>query len=273
QALGHWRGIYRLQRLHAKLQHVLHFQRLVTKERLTVRPADERAVVGRLHADQLVQILTGGIDLAGCPGPVELRGVAADRLHLHVEGGRDIHHERRLHGIFAVRERIQNLEGPVGIARAAVLGEPGQVAGVAPQLGGDAMVRVPADGEGQNHDARAGRPHELDHAGARRSQAGPPAGSQPASVLCGRRPGKGKGALPRPLTLPRPFPGHSYLSASTGSSPAARLAGTIPKTTPTRMETRVATAALHSGTVVEKRSSDLRTSPAARPNTMPITPP
>src|SRR2546427_5382987 len=33
----------------------------------------------------------------------------------------------------------------------------------------------------------------------------------------------------------------------------------------------VATAALHSGTVVEKRSSDLRNSPAARPNTMPMT--
>src|SRR5438067_13920011 len=56
----------------------------------------------------------------------------------------------------------------MGITRAAVLGEAGEVAGVAPQLGGDAVIRVPADGEGEYHDARTGRADELDHPGARR---------------------------------------------------------------------------------------------------------
>src|SRR5438477_3475068 len=161
-------GIYRLQGLHAKLQDILHFQRLVAKERLAVRAANERAVVGRLHADQLVQVLPRGIDLTGRFGPVELRSVAADRLHLHVEGRRDIHHECRFHRVFAIRERIQNLKGAVGVPRPAVFGEAGQVTGVAPQLGGDAMIGVPADGEGEDHDARARRPDELDHPGARR---------------------------------------------------------------------------------------------------------
>ncbi len=44
---------------------------------------------------------------------------------------------------------------------------------------------------------------------------------------------------------------HSYLSASTGSSRAARLAGSMPNTRPMPIDTPVATTALHTGTPVE----------------------
>ena len=42
-----------------------------------------------------------------------------------------------------------------------VFGQPGQVTGVASQLGGDAVIGVPAHGERQDHDARAQHPGQL----------------------------------------------------------------------------------------------------------------
>src|SRR5207245_357207 len=75
-------GIYRLQGLHAKREHVLDLHRLMSEERLAIRLADQRAVMPRLHPDQLEEILARGVDLPGRLRPRELRGVAADRLHL-----------------------------------------------------------------------------------------------------------------------------------------------------------------------------------------------
>src|SRR2546430_9976846 len=67
----------------------------------------------RLNADQLVEILSRGMDLPGRLGAVELRCVAADGRHLGVEGIGDVHDERRLHRILAVREGVEDFERPV----------------------------------------------------------------------------------------------------------------------------------------------------------------
>src|SRR5438132_8689071 len=66
---------------------------------------------------------------------------------------------------------------------------------------------------------------------------------------------------------------YSYLNASTGSSLAALAAGAIPKTSPTVIDTIVAIAALHTGTVVLKSSRRLRSSPVPIPRMIPRTPP
>src|SRR5258706_13158389 len=124
-------AIYRLEGLDAKLQHVVHGEGLVREERLAVGPPDQRPVVGGLHADQLVEVLPRREDLAGRLGAVELRGVAADRLHLRFEAVRDIHDERRLHRVFPVGQRIKNLERPMGLTRPPQFGETGEVAGIA----------------------------------------------------------------------------------------------------------------------------------------------
>src|SRR5437879_7942178 len=58
---------------------------------------------------------------------------------------------------------------------------------------------------------------------------------------------------------------HSYLNASTGSSLAALAAGAIPKTSPTVIDTIVAIAALHTGTVVLKSRSEEHTSELQSP--------
>src|SRR2546426_315985 len=65
-------AIYKLDGLHAKLEHVVHFQRLGGVERLAVAAPDQRPVMRGLHVDQLVQILSGGVDLAGRLGAGEL---------------------------------------------------------------------------------------------------------------------------------------------------------------------------------------------------------
>src|SRR2546422_7432994 len=90
--------------------------------------------MGRLHADQLVQVLPRGVDLARRLRSVELRGVAADRPHLRLERLGDVDHEGRLHRVFAVGEGVDDLERPVGLAGRPVLREPGEVAGVTAQL-------------------------------------------------------------------------------------------------------------------------------------------
>jgi len=76
--------------------------------------------------------------------------------------------------------------------------------------------------------------------------------------------------LPNLQNLP---PGYSYRKASTGSSLAALAAGAIPKTSPTVIDTIVAIAALHTGTVVLKSSRRLRSSPVPIPRMIPRTPP
>src|SRR2546428_4218022 len=85
---------------------------------------------------------------------------------------------------------------------------------------------------------------------------------------CGMRGVEG----PHPAS-PIPRPGYSYLNASTGSSLAALAAGAIPKTSPTVIDTIVAIAALHTGTVVLKSSRRLRSSPVPIPRMIPRTPP
>src|SRR5882762_9055840 len=157
-------AIYKLDGLHAKLEHVVDFLGLGGIERLAVAPPDERSVVRRLDADQFVEVLPGGKDLAGRLRAVELRRVAANRLHLRFEYVRDIDDERRLHRIFPVRERIQELVWPMRIPTGArrVLRQPSEIAPVATELGCDAVVWMPADGEGEYHHARFHATDQLD---------------------------------------------------------------------------------------------------------------
>ena len=61
---------------------------------------------------------------------------------------------------------------------------------------------------------------------------------------------------PHPAS-PIPHPVHSYLNASTGSSLAARPAGTTPKISPIAIETAHATTALHTGTRASNWSAAL----------------
>src|SRR3989442_93622 len=115
-----------------------------------------------MHVDQLVQVLSRGVDLACRLRTAELRGVAADRPHLRLERLGDINHEGRLHRVFAVGEGVQDFERPVGLAGRPVLREAGEVAGVAAQLRGDAVVGMPAHGEGEDDDPRARPPDQAD---------------------------------------------------------------------------------------------------------------
>src|SRR5947209_16207544 len=70
-----------------------------------------------------------------------------------------------------------------------------------------------------------------------------------------------------------PIPRHSYLNASTGSSFAARPAGTTPKISPIAIETAHATTALHTGTRASNWSAAFSSSPVESPSRMPSTPP
>src|SRR5438128_4543279 len=273
--------------------------------------------MGRLHADQLVQVLPRGVDLARRLRSVELRGVAADRPHLRLERLGDINHEGRLHRVFAVGEGVQDFERPVGLARRPVLREAGEVTGVAAQLRGDAVVGMPAHGEGEDDDPRARRADEADERRSRRlvvrevrvRQAGIEAqvhaqrrggalrlrGSGGGVAACARlalgevqdadpvaRPGglrerAAAGEL-RVVTMGGDGEqidglGHSYLNASTGSSLAARPAGTTPKISPIAIETAHATTALHTGTRASNWSAALSSSPIESPSRMPSTPP
>src|ERR671937_2201851 len=66
-------AIYQLDGLNAKLQHVIDFLRFRGVERLPVASPDQRTVMRRLHANQLVEILAGRMDFAGSFCAVELR--------------------------------------------------------------------------------------------------------------------------------------------------------------------------------------------------------
>jgi len=122
----------------------------VGEERLAVAGPDQRPVVGVLRLDQLVEVLAGREDLARGLRAVELGLVAADRLHLGGKRRADVGHERRLHRILAVSERVDDLERPVRFAGGVVFREAREVAGVARQLGREPMVGVASDGEGQD---------------------------------------------------------------------------------------------------------------------------
>src|SRR2546426_954627 len=306
--------------------------------------------MGRLHVDQLVQVLPRGVDLARRLRSVELRGVAADRPHLRLERLGDVDHEGRLHRVFAVGEGVDDLERPVGLAGRPVLREPGEVAGVTAQLGGDAVVGMPAHGEREDDDPRPHRADELDErrprglvvrevrvrqtgveaqrhperrGGALRlrgsgggvaararlalgevQDADPVArpdglgeraaagelgvvtmggdGEQVYGLrhgLCSSigtretRNGKRPGRAPNVSRFPCPVSRYSYLNASTGSSLAARPAGTTPKISPIAIETTHATTALHTGTRAWNWSATLSSSPIESPSRMPSTPP
>src|SRR2546422_8041851 len=94
-------------------------------------------------------------------------------------------------------------------------------------------------------------------------------------------PGRQPGDHSEPVFV-SPFPGlapgvsgvcYSYLNASTGSSLAARPAGTTPKISPIAIETAHATTALHTGTRASNWSAALSSSPIESPSRMPSTPP
>jgi len=90
------------------------------------------------------------------------------------------------------------------------------------------------------------------------------------------RPGKGPDTtLPRPL--PGPFTGYSYLSASIGSSRAARLAGYSPNPTPVRADAPSAATTDHSGTWagmgVRLATANASTPPTSIPTAPPPTQP
>src|SRR5438552_1684364 len=130
----------------------------------------------RLNSDQLVEILSRGMDLPRRLGTVELRCVAADGRHLGVEGIGDVHDERRLHRILAVREGVEDFERPVrgapprppGPPRAPILGEPGQGARIAAPLRRDAVVGMAADRGRENHHPGSRGADQLDELRARR---------------------------------------------------------------------------------------------------------
>src|SRR2546422_6232928 len=273
--------------------------------------------MGRLHADQLVQVLPRGVDLARRLRSVELRGVAADRPHLRLERLGDVDHEGRLHRVFAVGEGVDDLERPVGLAGRPVLREPGEVAGVSAELGCDAVVGMPAHGEREDDALRRHRADELDerrrrglvvrevrvrragveaqrHAerrgGALRLRGWGGAAAARARLTLGEvqdadpvtRPGglgeRAAAGQFRIVTMGGDREqidglGHSYLNASTGSSLAARPAGTTPKTSPIAIETAHATTALHTGTRASNWSAALSSSPIESPSRMPSTPP
>ncbi len=110
-----------------------------------------------LGLDKLVERLTGREDLARGVGGIELRGVAANRLHLpqkmlllqaNDEGG--------LYGVLPVAECVQQLVRSVSRRLpGAVAGQAGEEAGVASQLGGHPVVRVSSAVEGKDHDPGA----------------------------------------------------------------------------------------------------------------------
>src|SRR5438132_11927956 len=273
--------------------------------------------MGRLHADQRGQVLPRGVDLARRLRSVDLRGVAPDRPHLRLERLGDVDHEGRLHRVFAVGEGVDDLERPVGLAGRPVLREPGEVAGVTAELGGDAVVGMPAHGEREDDDLRPHRADELDERRPRGlvvrevrvRQTGVEAqrhAERRGGALRLRGSGGGVAARARltlgevedadPVTRPGGLGeraaagqfrivtmggdreqidglGHSYLNASTGSSLAARPAGTTPKISPIAIETAHATTALHTGTRASNWSAALSSSPIESPSRMPSTPP
>ena len=84
-------------------------------------------------------------------GGVELGTVAVDGVHLGLELRRDVHHEGGLHRVLPIRLGIEDLLGTVVLAVGLVLGQACQITGVPCQLRGEAMVRVAAGGEGDDH--------------------------------------------------------------------------------------------------------------------------
>src|SRR5882724_1964552 len=94
-------AIYQLHGLDAKLQHIIDLHGLQRVERLAIESPDERAIVRGLYADQLVEVLSGGMNLSGGLGARELRRVTTNRLHLHFEHIRYVDDERRLHRVLS----------------------------------------------------------------------------------------------------------------------------------------------------------------------------
>src|SRR2546425_1005824 len=229
--------------------------------------------MGRLHADQLVQILSRGVDLARRRRSVELRGIAADRPHLRLERVGDVDDEGRLHRVFAVGEGVEDLERPVGLAGRPVLREAGEVAGVAAQFGRDAVVGMPAHGKGEDDDPRPRGADELDERcprglvvrEVRVRQAGVETqlhAERRGGALGLRRSGGDVAARAR-----------LALGEVQDADPVARPAGTTPKISPIAIETAHATTALHSGTRAWNWSAALSSSPIESPSRMPSTPP
>src|SRR5438067_5308772 len=69
------------------------------------------------------------------------------------------------------------------------------------------------------------------------------------------------------------FCDHSYLTASTGSSRAARRAGYVPKKSPTTPDTSKAAAIAHADTCVGQPAYSVTATDAHAPSTTPSTPP
>src|SRR5437899_9696612 len=120
--------------------------------------------MGGLYADQFVEVLAGGVDLAGSLCTGELRRIAVDRRQLRIKHVRNVHDERRLHRIFAIGERIQDLERAVSLAARSrlILRQARQITRVAPELGRDAVIWMPPNGEGEDDDTRSEAPNHFD---------------------------------------------------------------------------------------------------------------
>ena len=84
-----------LERGHPHSHHIIHLNGLERVEGLAVFAADQASVVRVLDANQLVEVLAGGEQLARGRGAVELGAVAVDGFHLGVELGGDVDDERR----------------------------------------------------------------------------------------------------------------------------------------------------------------------------------
>src|SRR6188768_3719906 len=111
-------------------EHVVHLDGLVGEVRLGEAGADQRSVVGILRLDQAVEVLARGKDLPGVLGAIELARIAADGRHFPCELRRDVHDERRLYGVFAVGEGVENLVRPMGLARGGVACKSCEEAGI-----------------------------------------------------------------------------------------------------------------------------------------------
>src|SRR5215218_1425062 len=111
--------------------------------------------MGVLRGNQGVEVLTGRENFSRGFRSIELRGVTLDGGELALELCADVHHERRFDGVFSVRKRIQNLVRPVCRSAGIIASEPRQVTRVPAELRCDAMIWMPPDGEGKNHNPRS----------------------------------------------------------------------------------------------------------------------
>src|SRR6185312_2092136 len=133
------------------------------KEWLPVALPYQGTVVCVLGLDQRIQVLSGGENLSGRLRAIELTGVALDGRQLALELRAYIHHKSRLDRVFAIGESIEQLVRTMRGSRCSISLQPGQIAGVASQLRGNAVIGMSSHREGENDDAWRKVADVLDH--------------------------------------------------------------------------------------------------------------